>query len=196
LSGLAVPYRWRRLRVLGTGERTPIRAGQSAGLRVRFLRGRAAILLRMRIRAKPLGRDANPLGALIAPFLPRKLKDAVDADPGNAGFSVGQPTLLSGDETPELTAFPEIDGVVPFIAVFPGFPGFGLGKGVGLVNAAVEGFAPVFGQGFQDGRGAVVMGKGLPVGAVPGDAPGLSILIPPPQKRLATGLRKAGQAKA
>ena len=155
-------------------------------------------MIRMRIRAIALGDDVEPLNPLSAPpFLPRKLKDAVNADPGNAGFSVGQITLLGGDETPELAALPEIDGVVPFIAVFAGFPGFGLGKGVGLVDAAVEGLAAVFGQGFQDGGSPVGVGKGLPIGAIPGDAAGLSILIPPPpQKRLAKGLRKAGQAKA
>ena len=136
----------------------------------------------------------DPLGA--PPFLPGKLKNAVNADPGNAGFSVGQPALLGGDKAAENAAFPGIDGIVPLVAVFAGFPGFGLGKGVGLVDAAVEGLAPVFGQGFQDGRSPVGVGKGLPIGAVPGDAAGLSILIPPPQKRLATGLRKAGQAKA
>ena len=136
----------------------------------------------------------DPLGA--PPFLPGELKDAVNADPGNSRFSLGQPALLGGDETPELAAFPEINGVVPLVAIFAGFPGLGLSKGIGLVDAAVEGLAPVFRQGFQDGRSPVGVGKGLPIGAVPGDAPGLSILIPPPQKRLATGLRKAGQAKA
>ena len=115
------------------------------------------------------------LGRLAPPFLlfPRKLKDAVNADPGNTGLAVGQPALLGGDETPELAPFSEIDGVIPFVAVAAGCPGFGLGKGVRLVNAAVEGFAPVFGQGLEDGRSAILVGKGLPIGAVPRDAPGL-----------------------
>ena len=117
--------------------------------------------------------DFPPHGLFPPPFLLGKLKNAVDADPGNAGFSVRQPTLLGGDKAAELAPFPEIDRIVPFVAVFAGGPGFGFGKGVGLVNPAVEGLAPVFGQGFQDGRGAVGVGKGLPVGAVPGDSPGL-----------------------
>ena len=107
------------------------------------------------------------------PFLPRKLKNAVDADPGNAGFPLGQPALLRRDKAPENAAFPGIDGIVPLVAVFPRLPGFGLAKGIGLVNAAVEGLAPVFGQGFQDGGRPILVGKGLPVGTVPGDGPGL-----------------------
>jgi len=159
-----------------------------------------AILTRIRIRtiirrprAAADGNPFNPLGA--PPFLFGKLKNAVDADPGNAGFSLGQPALLGGDKAAELTPFSEIDGVIPLVAVLAGLPSFRLGKGVRLVNAAVEGLAPVFGQGFQDGGGAVVMGKGLPVGTVPGDTPGLSILIPPPQKRKLTGKgpRRLGQ---
>ena len=107
------------------------------------------------------------------PLLPRKFKDAVDADASNAGFPVSQPALLRGDEAAELAAFPEINGVVPFVAVFAGGPGFGLAESVRLVDAAIEGLAPVFGQGFQDGDSPVVMGKGLPVGTVPGDGTGL-----------------------
>ena len=117
--------------------------------------------------------DLESFNPLNPPLFPGKLKDAVDADPGNAGFPVGQITLLGGDETAELAAFPEIDGVIPFVAVFAGGPGFGLAESVGLVDAAVKGLAAVFGQGFQNGGRAVVMGKGLPVGTVPGDGPGL-----------------------
>ena len=122
------------------------------------------------------------------PFLPGELKNAVNADPGNAGFPVGQPALLGGDETAELAAFPEIDGIIPLVAVFPGLPGLGFGKGVGLVDAAVEGLAPVFGQGFQDGGGAILVGKGLPVGAVPGDGTGLGRGCPPPLLRSLKGI--------
>ena len=167
--------------------RSPIRANQ--GARVGDIRAS--------IGSRRAAADVPPLDPLSPPpFLSRELKDAVNADPGNAGFPVGQITLLGGDKAAELAALPEIDGVIPLVAVFAGFPGFSFGKGVGLVNAAVKGLAPVLGQGFQDGRSPVGMGKGLPVGAVPGDGAGLSILIPPPQKRLAKGLRKAGQAKA
>ena len=118
--------------------------------------------------------DQVGLGRLAAAFLgfPGKLKDAVDADAGDAGFPVSQPALLGRDKTAETAALPEIDGVIPLVAVAAGFPSLRLGKGVGLVNAAVEGLAPVFGQGFQDGGRAVVVGKGLPIGAVPGDGPG------------------------
>ena len=123
------------------------------------------------------------------PFLSRKLKNAVNADPGNAGFPVSQPALLGGDETAENAALSEIDGIIPFIAVFAGRPGFRLAESVGLVDAAVEGFAPIFGQGLEDGGRAVVMGKGLPVGAVPGDGPGLGRWIPPPPAKNA--IRKA-----
>ena len=125
------------------------------------------------------------------PFLPRKLKNAVDADPGNPRFPVGQPALLGGDKAAELAAFSEIDGVIPFVAVLAGGPSFGLAKGVGLVNAAVEGLAPVFGQGFQDGSGAVGVGKGLPIGTVPGDGTGLGRWIPPPLRK--TLLKRQGR---
>ncbi len=118
------------------------------------------------------------------PLFPGKLKDAVNADSGNAGFSLGQPTLLGSDETAENAAFPGIDGIVPLVAVFAGLPGFGFAKGVGLVDAAVEGLAPVFGQGFQDGGSPVGVGKGLPVGTVPGDGTGLSRWIPPPMRKM------------
>ena len=124
----------------------------------------------------------DPLGA--PPFLLRKLKNAVNADAGNAGFALGQPALLGGDKAAENAAFPGIDGVIPLVAVFAGGPGFGLAKSVGLVNAAVEGLAAVFGQGFQDGDSPVGVGKGLPVGAVPGDRPGLRRGCPPPIKAI------------
>ena len=164
--------------------KAPIRASQGAG--------RMVALIRMRIRAIALGRDGEPLDPLSPPpFLPGKLKNAVDAYPGNAGFPLGQPTLLGGDKAAELAAFPEIDGVIPLVAVFPGLPGFGLGKGVRLVNAAVEGLAPVFGQGFQDSGRAVGVGKGLPVGAVPRDRPGLGRWIPPPLRK--TPLKRQGR---
>ena len=117
------------------------------------------------------------------PFLFGKLKNAVDAYPGNAGFAVGQPALLGGDKAAENAAFPGIDGIVPFIAVFAGGPSFRLAESVGLVDAAVEGFAPVFGQGFQNGGSPVGMGKGLPVGTVPGDGTGLGRWIPPPLRK-------------
>ena len=128
----------------------------------------------------------NPLGAPL--FLPGKLKNAVDADPGNAGFPFGQPALLGGDETAENAAFPVIDGIIPFVAVFAGRPGFGLGKSVGLVDAAVEGLAPVLRQGFQDGGRAILVGKGLPVGTVPGDRPALRRGCPPPPLRSLKGI--------
>ena len=163
----------------------PTRASQGAG--------RMIALIRMRIRAIALGRDGEPLDPLSPPpFLPGKLKDAVDADAGNAGFPVGQPALLRRDETPELAPFPEIDGVVPLVAVFAGLPGFRLAESVGLVNAAVEGLAAIFGQGFQNGGRAVVMGKGLPVGAIPGDRPGLRSGCPPP---LLHSLKGIGQGR-
>ena len=128
--------------------------------------------------------DSNPLDPLNPPLFPGKLKDAVDADPGNAGFPLGQPTLLRRDKAAELAPFSEIDGVIPLVAVLAGVPGFGLGKGVGLVNAAVEGLAPVFGQGFQDSGRAILVGKGLPVGTVPGDGTGLGRWIPPPLRKM------------
>ena len=121
------------------------------------------------------------------PLLPRKLKNAVNADPGNAGFPVGQPALLGGDKAAENAPFPEIDGVIPLVAVFAGGPGFGLAESVGLVDAVVEGFAPIFGQGFQDGGRAVRVGKGLPVGAVPRDGSGLGRWIPPPLRKTPLG---------
>ena len=122
------------------------------------------------------------------PLLPGKLKNAVDADPGNAGFPLRQPALLGGDKAAELAAFPEIDGVVPLVAVFPGLPGFGLAESVRLVDAAIEGLAPVFGQGFQDGSSPVGVGKGLPIGTVPGDGTGLRRGCPPPLLRSLKGI--------
>ena len=154
------------------------RAEQVAGVRGGIVAGLSNGAVGLIAKVNPL----DPLSA--PPFLPGKLKDAVYTDPGNAGFSLGQPTLLGGDETAELAPLPEIDGVIPFIAVFAGLPSFGLGKGVGLVDAAVEGLAAVFGQGFQDGGGAILMGKGLPVGAVPGYRPGCGCWIPPPLRKM------------
>ena len=116
--------------------------------------------------------DYHRLIAAAFLFLPGKLKDAVDADPGNARFPLGQPALLSGDKAAENAAFPGIDGIVPLVAVLAGGPGFRLAESVGLVNAAVEGLAPVLRQGFQDGGFPVLVGKDLPVGTVPGDGAG------------------------
>ena len=170
--------------------RAKVGANQGAGL---------AILPRIRIRTIIRGRraaaDGNPLDPLGAPpFLFGKLKDAIDADPGNAGFPISQPTLLRSDETAELTAFSEINGVIPLVAVLAGRPGFGLGKGVGLVDAAVKGFAPVFGQGLEDGGSPILVGKGLPVGTVPGDRPGLGRWIPPPPAKNAIKKARATTA--
>ena len=165
-------------------------AGQ--GLGVSFVSGRGNVCLWADGAAdqavgrcgKPEAFDTRPP----FPFLPGKLKNAVNADPSDAGFPLGQPALLRGDKAAENAAFPGIDGVIPFIAVFPGRPGFGFGKGAGLVNAAIEGFTPVFGQGFQDGGRAVGVGKGLPVGTVPGDGPALRRGCPPPLLRSLKGI--------
>ena len=185
---LGNPYRG-CFRTRVTGRRSPAGANQAAGLRIAGLPG---IRIRASIRGQVAAADSNPFNPLSPPpLLLRKLKDAVDADPGNAGFPLGQPTLLGGDKAAELAAFPEIDGVIPLVAVFAGLPSFGLGKGVGLVDAAVEGLAAVFGQGFQDGGRAVGMGKGLPVGTVPGDGTGLGRWIPPPLRK--TPLKRQGR---
>ena len=139
-------------------------------------------------RVRPAGADAGAAGnrePLILnppppPFLFRKLKDGGNGLAGNPRLPLGQPALLRRDKAAERAAFPPIDRVIPLVAVFAGLPGFGFGKGVGLVDAAVEGLAPVFGQGFQDGGRAVGMGKGLPIGTVPGYRPGLRLGCPPP----------------
>ena len=131
----------------------------------------------------------NPLDPLSPPpLLPGELKNAIPAYSGDAGFPLGQPALLGGDKAAENAAFPRINGIIPFIAVFAGLPGFGFAESVGLVDAAVEGFAPVFGQGFQDGGSPVGVGKGLPVGAVPGDRPALRRGCPPPLLRSLKGI--------
>ena len=125
--------------------------------------------------------NADPLGALNPPpFLLRKLKNGGSGLAGNARFPLRQPTLLRRDKAAKLAAFPEIDGVIPLVAVFAGGPGFRLAKGVGLVKAAVKSLAPVLGQGLQNSRSPVGMGKGLPVGTVPGDRSGLCLGCPPP----------------
>ena len=134
---LIIPgVRWQSGPVGGkSGEATPIRANQAAHLpaaRAIGIAGGSADF-----------ESFNPFSPPL--FLPGKLKDAVDADPGNAGFPLGKPTLLGGDEAAELAAFSEIDGIIPLVAVLAGGPGFGLGKGVGLVDAAVEGLAAIFG---------------------------------------------------
>ena len=136
-------------------------------------------------QAGRVGGQVEPFDFLGAPpFLLGKLKDDGDGLAGNARFPISQPALLGGDKAAERAAFPPIDRVIPLVAVFAGRPGFGLGKGVGLVNAAVKGLAPVLRQGFQDGGIAVGVGKGLPVGAVPGDGPGLQRGCPPPPLNL------------
>ena len=158
------------------GDGAPIRANQTANLPATRFGGYREL--------GGVSADLNPLNPLSPPpFLFRKLKDAVDADAGNPGFPVGQPALLGCQKAAENAAFPGIDGIVPLVAVFPGFPGFSLAESIGLVNAAVEGFAPVLGQGFQDGGRTVGVGKGLPVGAVPGDGTGLRRGCPPPPLR-------------
>ena len=135
-------------------------------------------------RSGVIGGDAKPLDPPNPPLLLRKLKDGGFGLAGNSRLALGQPALLRRDKAAERAAFPPINGVVPFVMVAAGGPGFGLGKGVGLVDAAVEGLAPVFGQGFQDGRSAVVVGKGLPIGTVPRGGPGgLEDAIPGPQQQ-------------
>ena len=165
---LNVPGAVFRVVLPGSGAHSALsRAEQVAGVR-------GGVVAGLFNGAVGLTADIEPLDPLNPPlFLPGKLKNAVDADAGNAGFPLGQPALLGGDKAPELPPFPEIDRIIPLVAVFAGGPGFRLAKGVGLVNAAVEGLAPVFGQGFQNGGRPVVMGVGLPVGTVPGDGTGL-----------------------
>ena len=116
-----------------------------------------------------------------------ELKDAFAGDAGYAGFAVGEVAFLGGEEAAEAAVLALVDGVVAFVAVFAGFPGFGFGEGVGLVDGAVEGFAAVGGEGFEDGgdagvRGVGYGGGGLPVGAVPGDGTGggMGRVRPPP----------------
>ena len=76
-----------------------------------------------------------------------ELKDALAGDAGYAGFAVGEVAFLGGQKAAEAAVLAVIDGVVAFVAVFAGLPGFGFGEGVGLVDGAVEGFAAVGGEG-------------------------------------------------
>ena len=174
-----------RLTVTRSSGISPRRANQGAGLTALLRIGQTGIGVRV------AAADGNPLDALNPPLFLGKLKNAVNADPGNAGFPVGQPALLGGDETPETAALSEIDRIIPLVAVFAGGPGFGFAESVGLVDAAVEGLAPVFGRGFQDGRSPVGVGKGLPIGTVPRDRPGLGRWIPPPLRK--TPLERQGR---
>ena len=127
--------------------------------------------------------DPKAFDPLNPPLFLRKLKDDGDGLAGNARFPLGQPTLLRRDKAAKGAAFPEIDGVIPLVAVFPGGPGFRLAESVRLVKAAVESLAPVLRQGFENGDIPVGMGKGLPVATVPGDRPGLRLGCPPPLLR-------------
>ena len=173
-------------RTRATGRRSPAGANQAAGL---WIAGLPGIRIRASIRGQVAAADSNPLDPLNPPlFLPGKLKNAVDADPGNAGLALGQPALLGGDKAAELAALAEIDGVIPLVTVFAGGPGFSFGESVGLVDAAVKGLAPVFGQGLEDGRSAVGVGKDLPVGTIPGDRPALRRGCPPPPLRSLKGI--------
>ena len=179
-AGLIIPgVRWQSGPVGGkSGEATPIRANQAAHLpaaRAIGIAGGSADL-----------ESFDPLNPPL--FLPGKLKNAIPAYSGNARFPLGQPALLRRQKAPELAAFPEIDGVIPLVTVFAGRPSFRLAKGVGLVNAAVEGLAPVLRQGLEDGGSAILVGKGLPVGAVPGDRPALRRGCPPPPLRSLKGI--------
>ena len=122
----------------------------------------------------------SSLGAPPPPFLLGKLKDDGDGLAGNTRFALGQPALLGGDKAAKLAAFPPINGIIPLVAVFAGGPSFRLAESVRLVKAAVEGLAPVLGQGFQNGGRAVGVGKGLPIGTVPRDGTGLRLGCPPP----------------
>ena len=89
----------------------PSRSKSGAGLRIAGLPG---IRIRASIRGQVAAADSNPLDPLGAPpLLPRKHKNAVDADPGNAGFSLGQPALLGGDKAAENAALSVIDGYRP-----------------------------------------------------------------------------------
>ena len=105
-----------------------------------------------------------------------ELKDAFWAYAGDAVFAVGEPALLPGGEAAE-AALPLGTVVLGAVAVVVGVGvviDLALGPGVGLVEAAVEGFAAVGGEGFEDGRRQFVVGVGyggigLPVGAVPAD---------------------------
>ncbi len=134
--------------------------------------------------------DPEADGFLAAAGFLGELKNEFAADAGNAGFAVSEVALLGGEEAAEVALLAEIDGVVAFVAVAAGKPGFGLGLGVGLVDGAVDGLAAVGGEGFEDHRDAGVIGVGngrglLPVGAVPGDgsAAGLGIAVPPPLRK-------------
>ena len=131
-----------------------------------------------------VGRNYQPIDYHRFPtaflFFLGKLKNNGYRLPGNARLAIGQPSLLRGDKAAERAAFPPIDRIIPLVAILAGGPGFRLAESVRLVDAAVEGLAPVLSQGFQNGGGTVGVGKGLPVGAVPRDGTGLQRGCPPP----------------
>ena len=66
--------------------------------------------------------DGEPLDPPPAPLLLGELKNSGGGLADNPRFPIGQPALLGGDKAAELAAFAEIDGVVPLVAVFAGFP--------------------------------------------------------------------------
>ena len=118
-------------------------------------------------------------GPAAAAFLFGEFKDAFRANAGDAVFAVGEPAFLPGGEAAE-AALALGAVILSSVAVVVGVGvviNLALGPGVGLVEGAVEGFAAVGGEGFEDGGGQFVLsvgygGMGLPVGAVPADEAG------------------------
>ena len=130
-----------------------------------------------------VGGDFKALGygfPAAAAFLLGELEDALRGDAGYSRFAVGEPALLAGGEAAEaaLALGTVILGAVAVVVGVGVVIDLAFGPGVGLVEGAVEGFAAVGGEGFEDAGSEFVIGVGyggigLPVGAVPrGEAGG------------------------
>ena len=109
-----------------------------------------------------------------------EFEDALRGDAGDAVFAIGEPAFLTGGEAAEaaLALGAVVLGAVPVVVGVGIVIDLAFGPGIGLVEGAVEGFAAVGGEGFEDAGGQLIVGvgyggMGLPVGAVPADEAGV-----------------------
>ena len=184
LAGIEVPGKMpRRTQVAapGRGPSVPqVGANQAAFGSLRFSRPGLLVRIKAIIIIGRAAADLDPYGfPAAAAFLLGEFKDAFRADAGDTVFAIGEPAFLPGGEAAE-AALPlgaVVLGAVPVVVGVGVIIDLALGPGVGLVEGAVEGFAAVGGEGFEDAGSQFVVGvgyggTGLPIGAVPADEAG------------------------